>query len=326
MRRRILMLIGAALAVAASGCHSCDRVENELRARDREVRELRDQLEGAQALNFALQNEVRVSRGEPLTFDPHAPPPVFTSPIKSLTLGRQTGGYDGDGQPGDEALQVVLEPRDGDNQAVKVPAFAEVMAAEVLPDGHKRPLSVWQINADQLRRSWRSGLLGSAFYVILPWQTPPSVEKLRVTARLILPDGRSFEADRDVTVKLLPGVKRMAPAPDQGPPVTPPERMQPADPRPPEKMPPEKPPEQKPGPKKDADGPLLPFPRLLDPTGARKKGPGPATVWWVVPPEAKTTTVAHPGAAVSKPTAELLPPQPLPSPDGAPSGAWRPQR
>jgi hypothetical protein len=315
MRRRLLILIGVALAVAGPGCHSCERVENELRAREREARDLKCQLEGEHALNLALQNEVRVSRGEMPAPDGLAPPPVLTSPVKSLTLGRQTGGYDGDGQPGDEALQVVLEPRDCDNQAVKVPAAAEIVAAEILPDGHKRPLSVWQVNSDKLRCSWRGGLLGSGFFVVLPWQAPPTTEKLRVTARLILPDGRSFEADRDVTVKLLPGVKRMPPA--DGPVVPP--RMEPADPLPPE---------QKPEPPKKApDGPVLPFPRPDGPAARRKGAGGDAAAWWAVPESARSTATpaerppTPPPAR--RPTVEILTPE-APGEGAAPVGAWRP--
>src|SRR5439155_24466275 len=59
-----------------------------------------------------------------------------------------------------------------------------------------------------LRKTWRSGLLSSGYQVVLPWKAWPSSEKLRVTARFTLVDGRSFEADKDVSIRLTPAVGR----------------------------------------------------------------------------------------------------------------------
>src|SRR5439155_1274661 len=71
-------------------------------------------------------------------------PPEFASPtfgLKRVTLGRGTGGYDNDNLPGDEALQVVVEPRDGDDHIVKVPASLHVAAIEINTQGLNRPAS-----------------------------------------------------------------------------------------------------------------------------------------------------------------------------------------
>src|SRR4051812_16680941 len=105
MRGRLAVLVGVLSAVLSAGCRSCENVERELRTREVEVRELREKLECTQSDNLSLQNEVRLYRGEPPQFDPNAPLGL-TYPARTLTLGRQTGGYDADGQPGDEALQV----------------------------------------------------------------------------------------------------------------------------------------------------------------------------------------------------------------------------
>jgi hypothetical protein len=36
--------------------------------------------------------------------------------------------------------------------------------------------------------------------VVLPWKRCPTTEKLRIVAQFKLPDGRVFEADKDVTI------------------------------------------------------------------------------------------------------------------------------
>jgi hypothetical protein len=90
------------------------------------------------------------------------------------------------------------------DQAVKVPGSLVVQALEITPEGGKRPLSTWEIPAEQLRRSWQSGLLSTGYTVVLPWKRCPTTEKLRVVAQFKLPDGRVFEADKDVTIHVPP--------------------------------------------------------------------------------------------------------------------------
>jgi hypothetical protein len=197
------------VCLCLTGCRStCDRVEAELRARETDVRELRDELGRCQAYNHALQAELHVVRGEAPVADPEHPVAVY--PVRSLALGRQTGGREGENCGGDDALQVVLEPRDAENQAIKVPGAVHVEALEVTPEGLKKPLSSWDVPPEQLCRAWRPGLLGTGYNLILPWKVWPSTERLRVVAVLRLTDGRVFEADKDVTIR-LPADKRRGP-------------------------------------------------------------------------------------------------------------------
>ena len=56
--------------------------------------------------------------------------------------------------------------------------------------------------AEKLRPTWRSGFISTGYFVAVPWQTYPSNEKVRVAVRLTTLDGRAFEADKDVTVKV----------------------------------------------------------------------------------------------------------------------------
>src|SRR5207245_2700158 len=52
----------------------------------------------------------------------------------------------------------------------------------------------------------KGGLFTSGYVVTLPWKSWPTCENLRVVARLVLSDGRAFEADKDVKIHLAPGV------------------------------------------------------------------------------------------------------------------------
>lgn len=231
------LLLGATATASALGCRStCEPVERQLHARENELLEAREEIERCHAINEGLQMELQAAHADPSANpgDPNCPAaPAY--PIRSLTLGRQTGGRDGDASGGDEALQVVVEPLDADNQAVKVPGSLFIQALEITPAGLKQPLSTWQISDDELRRSWRAGLLGSGYFLVLPWKVWPTNDKLRVVVQFHTADGRLFEADKDVTIRVVPAAKRPAPPmppPADEPTLPPPRKLPPPEPDP----------------------------------------------------------------------------------------------
>jgi hypothetical protein len=216
-------LVFLSLVLACAGCRSnCDLVEAELRTREFQLDTLRDEMHRLEAVNDALSRELQALRSGTA---PSAEQASQNYSLRSLALGRLTGGLDDDGLPGDEALQVLVEPRDADGHSLKVSGTLVVAALEITPEGLKQPLCTWQLADDALRRSWRSGLLTTGYYLVLPWKKWPGTEKLRVVARLVLADGRAFEAERDVTIRVAP-VEHRRPAavepPSEGPTLEPP--------------------------------------------------------------------------------------------------------
>jgi hypothetical protein len=253
---RTLVTRLALASLLLAGCRGRnDLVEAELRSRDRELSETRAALTHAELLNEALTREMRERHGtcaspvaSPIVRD--GPAELIAGMVKEIVLGRQTGGVDDDRQPGDEALLVVATPRDADGSAIKAPGTMSVSAFEISAEGIKIPLSTWELSTLQLRPTWKSSLFATGYHMTLPWQNWPNSEKLRLVVRFTtLPDGRVFEADRDVTIRL--GLRNGAPPIRIGPAVpTPvvapsdnvPKPMgPPAVPAPPEVLPPPKP-------------------------------------------------------------------------------------
>ena len=204
------------------GCRSnkkYDLIEAELRTRERELTETRAALEQARALNHALGQGCAAPAAVPV-------PAMSTGSagfgIQQIALGRGTGGVDDDAIVGDESLMVVIVPTDTDKSAVKVPAQASIAAFEINQQGLKTPIGSWEITPEQLRRTWRSGLLATGYFVPLSWQRYPCTERVRIAVRLVTASGQAFEADRDVTVR--PGPQAhvpVAPGPVPGYPVPP---------------------------------------------------------------------------------------------------------
>jgi hypothetical protein len=277
-------LIGTALLAPVAGCRSCDQVERALRAREIELRETKEELERQQAINHGLQFEINAARcaaAPPGTvIDPATP--IY--PVRSLALGRQTGGLEGPSGVGDQALQVVVQPLDADNSTIKVPGSLLVQAIEINADGLKRPLSTWEVSPEQLCHTWRDGFLTTGYVLSFPWKVWPSTEKLRVVVQMRLQDGRLFEAERDVTLHLPSPSHRRIP-----PPMPPPEPVG-TPPVPPEPLPPPQP----------VDGPTIEtskkprfnevqrlpvaIPNWIDPTHSE---PPPAATTQMLPPVAR---------------------------------------
>lgn len=201
--RRVAVCGVASLLVLplAAGCKSHNRydlLEAELRTRERELADTRTQLD--QSRNLLRAYEAAQQRGASPGPGPQPGGGVYLA-VKEIAIGRGTGGIDDDGQPGDEGLMVVIVPKDEDGSAVKVPARALVAAWEITPAGLKNPIGSWELSSDKLRRTWKSGLISTGYFVAVPWQTLPSTDRVRVAVRLITTDGRAYEADRDVYVK-----------------------------------------------------------------------------------------------------------------------------
>jgi hypothetical protein len=199
LRRRWIVSIFLTAAALAGGCKSrSDLVEAELRLKDRQLREIASERDRLCALNDAYENSVRGG--------PPCPQPGRggSAPVdvRGVEVGRGTGGIDEGRGPGDEGIQVVIVPRDGDGSAVKAPGSARVTAIQVSPEGMKTPLSTWEVSPPYLRRNWKTGLLSSGYYVALPWQVMPTSEKLRVVVQFQTPDGAMFESERDIQVRL----------------------------------------------------------------------------------------------------------------------------
>jgi hypothetical protein len=211
------LILGLALVAGACGCRSsCSRVESELAARESDVRVLKDQLAQSEGLSATLFRDLQAARGLP---GPHGVveplPPRY--PVKNIALGGMTGGVPSATFPGDDALQVLIEVRDHEDQPLKVPGHVHVEALEVTPEGLKRPLSAWEVPVEHLRGKWQQGLFNTGYLLTFPWKVWPTTDKVRVVVRFTLLDGRPFEAEKTITVRLLPEASRPKEVPTPAP-------------------------------------------------------------------------------------------------------------
>ncbi len=213
--RFLLVSLSPCLLVCSSGCRNQELLENELRARDFQYLEMLDDFKKTECANEALRRENDALR-QGSNISPEQAAQTFG--VTQIALGMGTMGVDTGKIPGDSALQVVVQPRDADDHVVRTSGTLQVTAQQISPEGIKSELGTWNIDAEQLRRSWSQNFIRTGYVLVLPWTNWPQFENLRVTVRLILPDDRVFEADRDIKVRLVPpGLK--LPCSDAAPPV-----------------------------------------------------------------------------------------------------------
>jgi hypothetical protein len=215
----LLVTIHFTLLIGCKPNKRYDLIEAELRTRERELADTRTALEQARNLNRAYAQQSVGAEPTP----PNAPTYV---PVKEITLARGTGGVFGESATGDDGLMVVVVPRDEDGAAVKVPARLEIAAWEITSAGLKNPIGNWSVPAEKVRPTWRSGFISTGYFVVVPWQSHPSTDRIRVAIRLTTLDGRAFETDKDIYVKLGAGSRVSPPAVQQTPVVPTPARPQ----------------------------------------------------------------------------------------------------
>ena len=206
--------------VLITGCQNQrqELVESELRCMVQRIEELEKERARLKGEVGQLESELDTQQRKAAK----APQPTgATLIVKRITLGRLTGGYRKD--PAilhDDALQVLLEPRDADGASVKAPGTVHIDAYELTPEGLKAPLSGWDITSGELRRTWDAPLIGGPCYRIeLPWKAWPTTERLKVVVRFTTLDGQPFEVEKEVDVRLPERRLRSQPTTIPGPPL-----------------------------------------------------------------------------------------------------------
>jgi hypothetical protein len=201
-------LIFQAFALSTGCRQNCELVERQNHQLEVALRDARAEVERSHAYNDSLQRELAAVKVVPPAERPLPEVAAQQYSLKSVKLARQTGGVNTDGHLGDDALQVVIETQDVDGHAIKVPGSLLVEAAEVNTEGNKRPISNWLVPPEQMRSRWKTGLFTNGYFVTLPWKAWPETDKLRVTAKFVLSDGRTFEDEKTVTIKPRPQPQR----------------------------------------------------------------------------------------------------------------------
>lgn len=120
--------------------------------------------------------------------------------VTSLILDEQlTGGYDADGQPGDEGITAVIELQDSSGQPALTPGEVSVVALDPELEGEAARVARWDFTADEIAAGLRQG--GRAIRLQMPWPAePPQHDLLYVFVRYTARDGRQLQTDGAIEI------------------------------------------------------------------------------------------------------------------------------
>lgn len=196
--------LACAVALGLAGCQNCELVETELRYQT-------ERAENFERLLLLRDAEICTLKATVETFKPIGPTPVPTvtppeevqrmTGVSKVEIGPSSAGRDLDEDGIDDAISLIVIPRDQDNDPFKCPGEVTVVVTEATDSGALRPVAEGSVDQESLRRAWRTSLLSSGYEIIVPWSSAPTRDQLTAAVKWTTLDGRVFEATRAVTIR-----------------------------------------------------------------------------------------------------------------------------
>ena len=191
------------------GCASrgnVDLLEAQMRRQEDEIRTLHAQVEqtqtdliAARRLNESLQDRLVQHANHEQTFELNERHFRVTNLMINPLL---TGGFDRDGEPGDDQLTLVFAPHDNQEKPIRLPGTVECELVDPAQLSDQQSLGVWAFDRQQTAAAWQSILGSSAYRFELPWQTRPQAENLELRLRFRSAHGERFELTSPVKISL----------------------------------------------------------------------------------------------------------------------------
>ena len=112
---------------------------------------------------------------------------------------RLTGGFDFDGQPGDDGLLVVIEPQNAAGQYLPLPGDVTIDVVDPSRSGIAGRVASWEFDAAETTPLLKKTLLGRGIHLELPWPVrAPDASRLQVRVSYRSIEGQSHQAEREI--------------------------------------------------------------------------------------------------------------------------------
>lgn len=199
--------VPALCALWLGGCASrgnIELLESELRREEQSREELAEQLRQSKeelkiARTDAAALRTQLAERSQVALSPEQADVLYR--VEAIKFGTLlTSGQDRDGQPGDDALSVLLTPVDAHGDLVKLAGDVDLELFDMTRPSDGQRLGQWKFPLDEVREHWHKGFLSAGYLFRLDWQTPPVSPELTLHARMTVADGRQFDATTQVKV------------------------------------------------------------------------------------------------------------------------------
>jgi hypothetical protein len=133
---------------------------------------------------------------------PEAIPPPADMQVTHIFLNPLlTGGADFDRQPGDEGLNIVLEPRNAADEYVPQAGAVSVVVLDPAKEGEAARIARWDFTLTATQQKLQSTSAAKGIRLEMPWPaSPPTANQLKLFVRYETADGRRLQTDRDIYI------------------------------------------------------------------------------------------------------------------------------
>jgi len=125
--------------------------------------------------------------------------------VDSIELGRYSGGWDLDGENGQDGVKVFLVPHDQYGSAVKASGAATVQLYDLAAEEGETLIGEFHWPVEKLHETWSSGFMSYHFTLDCPWGNNPPTNK-NLTVRVVFVDyltGKTFQAQKVCEIDLI---------------------------------------------------------------------------------------------------------------------------
>jgi len=124
----------------------------------------------------------------------------FPRAVKLQIRSLLSGSLNQDGIARQNALVAQLALVDSDGQEVILPGVVELrLIGSTIPE-QKQEIAHWKFSADECRRCWVHGLMGSGYQFTVPLPSIPESDRLILQASIATGNGRTFDATQIMQV------------------------------------------------------------------------------------------------------------------------------
>ncbi len=122
-----------------------------------------------------------------------------------IQLGRHTGGWDLDGQPGQDGIKIFLSPHDQYGSAIKAAGAATVQLYDLASPPDQNLIAEFDWPVEELPEAWASGFMSYHYTLNCSWGDNPPANDV-VTVRVVFVDyltGKTFHAQKVCKIDLV---------------------------------------------------------------------------------------------------------------------------
>lgn len=131
---------------------------------------------------------------------------VSNEDVDSISLHeKRTIAYDDDGQPGDDGIRLVIEPRNDRSQILAAPARVSIVLMDPMQRGSAARLERWDFDAEQAAAAYNKTSGSEGLHFELPWTNAlPRNSQLHLFVRYYTDDQRTLETNREIEIRPRP--------------------------------------------------------------------------------------------------------------------------